>query len=43
MFTQLRPALVMTVLFILLTGIAYPLAITGIGQTAPSRRRPMAA
>jgi potassium-transporting ATPase KdpC subunit len=32
MITQLRPALVMTVLFTLLTGIAYPLAITGIGQ-----------
>ena len=34
MLTHLRPALVMTVLFTLLTGIAYPLAITGIGQTA---------
>ena len=34
MIAQLRPALVMTVLFILLTGIAYPLAITGIGQLA---------
>jgi K+-transporting ATPase ATPase C chain len=34
MITHLRPALVMTVLFTLLTGIAYPLAITGIGQAA---------
>lgn len=31
--TSLRPALVMTLLFTLLLGIAYPLAITGIGQT----------
>lgn len=30
--TSLRPALVMTVLFALLLGIAYPLALTGIGQ-----------
>ena len=34
MIAQLRPALVMTVLFILLTGIVYPLAIIGIGQLA---------
>lgn len=34
MLTYLRPALVLTVLFILLTGVAYPLAITGIGQLA---------
>ena len=27
-----RPALVMTLLFALLTGIAYPLALTGVGQ-----------
>lgn len=36
MFTDLksalRPALVMTLLFALLLGIAYPLALTGIGQ-----------
>lgn len=30
--TSLRPALVMTLLFGLLLGIAYPLALTGIGQ-----------
>ena len=30
--SALRPALVMTLLFALLTGIAYPLAITGIAQ-----------
>ena len=34
MLTQLRPAIVLTVLFILLTGIAYPLAITGVAQLA---------
>ncbi len=34
MLAYLRPALVMTALFTLLTGIAYPLAITGIGQLA---------
>ncbi len=33
MLDHLRPALVMTVLFTLLTGIAYPLALTGIAQT----------
>ncbi|WP_028081983.1 potassium-transporting ATPase subunit KdpC [Solimonas soli] len=32
MLTHLRPALVMLVLFTLLTGVAYPLAVTGIGQ-----------
>ncbi|MCZ8184046.1 MAG: potassium-transporting ATPase subunit KdpC [Beijerinckiaceae bacterium] len=30
--SQLRAALVLSVLFTLLTGLAYPLAITGIGQ-----------
>lgn len=31
--TSLRPAIVMTLLFALLLGIAYPFAMTGIGQT----------
>ena len=30
--TALRPALVLTALFALLLGLAYPLALTGIGQ-----------
>ncbi|KQN74493.1 ATPase [Sphingomonas sp. Leaf67] len=30
--TALRPAIVMTILFALLLGLAYPLAMTGIGQ-----------
>ncbi|MFC3442152.1 potassium-transporting ATPase subunit KdpC [Sphingobium rhizovicinum] len=30
--TSLRPALVMTILFAILLGFAYPLALTGIGQ-----------
>ncbi|MET0365785.1 MAG: potassium-transporting ATPase subunit KdpC [Sphingobium sp.] len=30
--TSLRPAFVLTILFALLLGIAYPLALTGIGQ-----------
>jgi K+-transporting ATPase ATPase C chain len=32
MLSHLRPAVSMTILFTLLTGIAYPLAITGIAQ-----------
>ena len=31
--SSVRPAIVMTLLFALLLGIAYPLALTGIGQT----------
>lgn len=31
--TALRPALVLTLLFAALLGIAYPLALTGVGQT----------
>lgn len=32
MTTHLRPAIVLLLLFTLLTGVAYPLAITGLGQ-----------
>ena len=32
MFTQLRPAIVMIVLMTVLTGIAYPFAVTGVAQ-----------
>ncbi len=34
MVTQLRPAFVMMILFVALTGLAYPLAITGAAQLA---------
>jgi len=33
MLTQLRPAIALTVVFTLLTGLAYPLAMTGLSQT----------
>lgn len=33
MLTLLRPAIVLTLAFTLLTGVAYPLAMTGIGQS----------
>jgi len=36
--SSLRPALVMTLLFALLLGIAYPLLLTGIGQLAFPRQ-----
>lgn len=38
MLSELRPAIVMTVLFTLLTGVAYPLAMTGVAQLAFSDR-----
>jgi K+-transporting ATPase ATPase C chain len=34
MLTHLRPALGMMIAFILLTGVAYPLAVTGVAQLA---------
>ena len=34
MLSQLRPAVVSTLFFTLLLGLAYPLAVTGIGQLA---------
>ena len=49
MLTHLRPAISPTILFTLLTGFAYPLAMTGIAQTLFSaaanrdRSRPMPA
>jgi K+-transporting ATPase ATPase C chain len=38
MLKHLRPALVLFMLFTLLTGIVYPLAMTGIGQAAFKRQ-----
>lgn len=38
MLIYLRPALVLTALFTLLTGLAYPLAVTGIAQTVLPRQ-----
>jgi K+-transporting ATPase ATPase C chain len=38
MLTYLRPALVLLALFVALTGIAYPLAMTGVAQVALSRQ-----
>src|SRR5262245_59656578 len=38
MLSQLRPAIVMLVLFVALTGLAYPLAITGVAQVTMQRQ-----
>lgn len=38
MLSQLRPAIVMMALFTLLTGVVYPLAITGVSQLAFTER-----
>ena len=38
MFSQLRPALVISVLMTVLLGLAYPLAMTGVGQLAFKRQ-----
>lgn len=38
LFTALRPALVLTVLFALLLGLAYPLALTGAAQVLFARQ-----
>ena len=33
MLNQLRPAIVILLVMTLVTGVAYPLVVTGIGQT----------
>ena len=38
MLKHVRPALVLLALFTLLTGLVYPLAMTGIGQAAFSNQ-----
>jgi K+-transporting ATPase ATPase C chain len=39
MLSELKPAILITILFTVLTGILYPLAVTGIAQASSISRR----
>ena len=39
---QLRPAIVLTLVLCVITGLVYPGVVTGLAQTALSRARPTA-